>query len=244
MKSPSNILRKLAIVASTVGAVAGGDRASGDTIKFGSNYYAFVSAVGISWADANTAASASVFLGVNGHLATITSAAENDSLANSVADFSAFDGLLAIAWLGAQVTSAGIGTWVVGPEAGQQFSQGQTPLNGMYTNWGGIEPNNAPSALEMQVGTLNWFGITHGKWADARNGLSSPCPGICDPIVGYFVEYESPNAVPLNPSIVSQITGLAMLGGLLAWRRKRKRAFMDRLPERHIDAAGRTCRDQ
>jgi hypothetical protein len=223
MKRTSIILTALAIAASIVGVLTGGDRASASPVQFGSNYYDYVVADGISWADANAAASASVFGGVNGHLATVTSAAENNFLANGVADFSAYDGLLAISWLGAQVSSSGIGTWVVGPEAGQQFSSGQTPLNGMYTNWGGPEPNNAPSAMEMQIGTLNWFGITKGMWADARNGLSSPCPGICDPIVGYFVEYESPNvtAVPLSASPPLTALGIGALS-LLGWRRKRK----------------------
>ena len=157
MKSTSNIFRAFAIVASIVGVLAGGDRASGSPVQFGSNYYEFVLAEGISWADANTAASNSIFGGVNGHLATITSAAENNFLATGVTNFSAYEGLLAIVWLGAQVDNSNIATWVVGPETGQQFSSGQTPLNGMYTNWGGIEPNNAPSAMEMQVGTLNWY---------------------------------------------------------------------------------------
>ena len=89
---------------------------------------------------------------------------------------------------------------MVGPEAGTSFSSGGSAFPGRYANWGGGEPNNAPSAVEMQVGTLDWFGITQGKWADARNGLSSPCPEICDPIVGYFVEYEAPAPVPLSPS--------------------------------------------
>ena len=212
--------RTCAVVASTLGMFAGGDRASASPVQFGSNYYEYVPADSISWADANTAASASVFFGVNGHLATVTSSAENNFLATGVADFSAYANLLAIVWLGGYVNSSNIGSWMVGPEAGQQFSNGQTPLNGMYTNWGGIEPNNAPSGLEMQVGTLNWFGITQGKWADARNGLSSPCTEFCDPIVGYFVEYENV-VTPLPAALPLFATGLGALG-LLAWRRKRK----------------------
>jgi hypothetical protein len=178
-----------------------------------------VPAVGISWADASAAASASSFLGLSGHLATVTSAAENNFLAGSF-DFTAFEDLLAIAWLGGQVSSSGIGTWTVGPDASLNFSSGGAALPGRYANWGGIEPNNAPSAVEMQVGTLDWFGITHGKWADARNGLSCPCPDICDPIVGYFVEFESPAAVPLSPSVAQFIIGLALLGWLAWWKNR------------------------
>jgi hypothetical protein len=219
MKCDSKTFRALAIVASIVGWAASGSRASASPVQFGSNYYEFVLADSISWADANAAAAARVFGGVNGHLATVTSAAENNFLATGVADFSAYTNLLAIVWLGGYVNSSNIGSWMVGPEAGQQFSNGQTPLNGMYTNWGGIEPNNAPSGLEMQVGTLNWFGITQGKWADARNGLSAPCPGICDPIVGYFVEFETPlpGAFPLFAS------GLGVMAFLIR-RRKQKLA--------------------
>jgi hypothetical protein len=39
-------------------------------------------------------------------------------------------------------------------------------LPGQYANWGGIEPNNAPSNVNMILGNINWFGITHGQWAD------------------------------------------------------------------------------
>jgi hypothetical protein len=186
MKRTPTMLSILGIVASLAGVIGSSDRAAATPVQFGSNYYEFVLADSISWADANAAASASTFMGVNGHLVTVTSAAENGFLISGF-DFTAYDGLLAIAWMGAQVSSSGLGTWVVGPEAGLNFSLGATPLPGQYANWGGIEPNNPPSGVEMQVGTLNWYGITQGKWADARNGLSSPCPGICDPIVGYFV---------------------------------------------------------
>ena len=217
----------LGVAALLMAFAANGEQAWASPIQFGSNYYDFVATNGINWADANTAASASIFGGVNGHLATITSAAENNFIATGVADFSAYINLLAIAWLGATVDSSGVASWVVGPEAGQQFSQGQTPLNSMYTNWGGIEPNNPPSAMDMQIGTLNWFGITQGKWGDAQNGLAdiSGCsggPGFCDPIVGYFVEYE---ATPLPAALPLFVTGLGALG-LLGWRRKRKAAAL------------------
>src|SRR5215510_2887252 len=212
--SRSAAVAALILVASSIGGPA-----AGAPVSFGSNYYDFVPTVGISWADASAAASASMFLGVNGHLATVTSAAENNFIVSSF-DFSAFKDQLAIAWLGGLVSSSGIGTWVVGPEAGVSFSSYGSALTSRYANWGGIEPNNAPSAVEMQIGTLNWFGITQGKWADAQNGLSSPCPGLCDPIVGYFVEYEAPAPVPLSPSIMQFALGLAFFSWLV-WSRKK-----------------------
>src|SRR5262245_27119806 len=116
------LVRSAAVAAILVASSVGGP-AAGTPIAFGSNYYDFVPAVGISWADASAAASASTFLGVNGHLATVTSAAENNFLVSSF-DFTAFKDQLAIAWLGGLVSNLGIGSWVVGPEAGVSFSSG------------------------------------------------------------------------------------------------------------------------
>src|SRR5687767_6182351 len=55
-------------------------------IVFGNNAYEYVLAGGISWNAANAAAIGSTFSGQSGHLATITSAAENafiDLIVNS-----------------------------------------------------------------------------------------------------------------------------------------------------------------
>jgi hypothetical protein len=62
MIGASNILRTIA--ASIVGVFVGGGQALASPVEFGSNYYDFVLANGISWADANAAASCSVFGGV------------------------------------------------------------------------------------------------------------------------------------------------------------------------------------
>jgi hypothetical protein len=159
-------------------------------LQFGTSYCAFVVVPAISWADANADAAASTFLGVHGHLATVTSAAENDFLANS---FPTFNGL-SLAWLGGQVSSSGIGTWVVGPDTGLNFSSGGAALPGQYASWGGIEPNNAPSAVDMMVGNINWYGITHGQWADDTEATLAGDVQYGG-IVGYFVEYEV-SAVP------------------------------------------------
>lgn len=73
---------------------------------------------------------------ITGHLATITSQAENDVVAGL---------LTATSWLGGSDDEVeGVWRWVTGPEAGQQFWQGLaggSAVNGMYENWAGGEPN-------------------------------------------------------------------------------------------------------
>jgi hypothetical protein len=167
-------------------------------IQFGSHYYDFVTNNLISWQNASNAAAASSFMGVNGHLATVMSAAENNFLSNNFATFTGFAG----AWLGGQVNSSNTGYWGVGPEAGQPFSQGRSAVSGAYANWGGIEPNNAPSCPYMNIGTL-YAGINTGQWADAANGLAS---GYNDPVMGYFVEYEFPVPAPILSVTVTNST--------------------------------------
>jgi len=94
-------------------------------VSFGSNDYEFIVVSNPyennTWTNASTAAASSVYNSVSGHLATITSQAENDFLFGLVpGSFSGFTG----AWLGGRDGQG----WLVGPEAGQGFS---------YTNWGG-----------------------------------------------------------------------------------------------------------
>lgn len=158
-------------VASTVSAQA-------VPVFFGDHYYQFVEVAdpftgeNNAWWTARDAAAASTNLGYIGHLATITSKAENDFLYDLVEGqySSGFTG----AWLGGKAPEG----WLVGPEAGQGFG---------YTAWGGIEPNNQGYAY-MNIGTP-YSGIGPSDWADdgGVNGLPEQ-PG--DPVVGYFVEYD------------------------------------------------------
>ena len=167
-------------------------------IQFGSHFYDFVTNNLISWQNASNAAASSSFMGVNGHLATVMSAEENNFLSYNFATFTGFAG----AWLGGQVNISNTGYWVVGPEAGQPFSQGGSAVSGAYANWGGIEPNNAPSCPYMNIGTF-YAGIHTGQWADAANGLASLDN---DPVMGYFVEYEFPVPAPILSLTVTNST--------------------------------------
>jgi hypothetical protein len=180
-------------------------------VQFESNYYEFISAPGISWAAAEAAAASMSYLGATGYLATDTSAAENSFLLSLVpTTYSGFSG----AWLGGEVfggagpggqgePDGGSAYWQFGPLTGQQFSVGQNAVPGAYANWGGHEPNDSFvfSAVYINVGVEGEFGIQHGQWADAANGLASGDPIITgDNIVGYFVEFT-----PVPPAVTESL---------------------------------------
>jgi hypothetical protein len=189
-------------------------------VQFSAIYFDYVSAPGISWDDANAASAATSFMGAAGHLATVTSATQNSFLLSIAPSFNTYQG----AWLGGQCINAAACSWVTGPLAGQQFSNGQTPVNGAYVNFGGLEPYpfSPISWLYMNIGAdhstmdpSNPFAA--GYWADAGTNISTPC---CDPIMGYFVEYDV-IATPLPAALPLFATGLGALA-LIGWRRKRK----------------------
>ena len=189
-------------------------RAEATPMAFGSNAYEFVQVTNPfggtpigsnnSWFTASAAASASVFGGVSGHLATITSAAENAFLIGLTSGtFTGFQG----AWIGG-IAPAG---WLVGPETGQAFS---------YTNWAGIEPNNSGYAYML----LSHPSFASGTWADdsLAQGSGQGFPDAnADPVIGYFVEWENAAAFVSAP----EPTTLALLSlglfGLGFNRRKR-----------------------
>ena len=60
------------LAAATILPLAGAEAAP---IQFGNSYYEFVPDESITWSEASAAASGSTFMGVNGHLATVTSSA-------------------------------------------------------------------------------------------------------------------------------------------------------------------------
>jgi hypothetical protein len=186
---------------SFVGILALSQSADATPIQYGNSYYEYVPGEAYSWSHANASASASTFMGVNGHLATVTSAGENDFLLGLITPLPTAQG----AWLGGAVDASQQASWVVGPEAGQLFT---------FSNFGGIEPNNGPSNVYMNIGSV-FAGIATGQWADAANGLSS----ASDQIAGYFVEYQV-GTVPIPAALPLMLTALAGVG-FLGWRRKK-----------------------
>jgi len=115
------------------------------------HYYQLVTSA-VSWDDARAAAEAITFQGMQGHLATITSQAENDFV-SALIPATEIPGYAV--WLGgSDAGHEGQWQWTSGTEAGQDVG---------YTNWNSGEPNNAgggEDSLEMYG-----FGLS-GLWND------------------------------------------------------------------------------
>lgn len=137
------------------------------------NYYRYVSTTA-TYAAATTASSAATLFGVGGHIATITSSAENTYVR----------GLAGTAqiWLGGSDTAVeGVWRWNVGgTENGVQFWQGGgsgaggTLQNGLYANWNGATQPDNGGGNEDNLVMLNT-----GFWNDINGGNNA-----------YVIEWE------------------------------------------------------
>jgi hypothetical protein len=172
-------------------------------------------AFGISWTQARAEAAdpANKLFGLQGYLATMTSAQENDFAASK---------LLQTGWMGGSDAAVeGEWRWVTGPEGfeeggqGQQFWQGEEPFNGghpvagRYSNWNVLdltahpgsddEPNNQDASGENFTHMI--FDETigaRGTWNDLAN--FGPFPPYIP--FGYLIEW---GGMPGDP--VLQLSG-------------------------------------
>ena len=151
------------------------------------HFYEYVSDSTISWTSAKTAAENRYYAGMQGYLATITSAAENEFLKTRMPSN---------AWIGASdAASEGTWKWVTGPEAGQTFWSGSSSgsaVNGAYANWQSSQPNNTNGGQDY--GEIL---PTDGEWNDRSN---TEYPD------GYLVEYSSTNVSDISFSKTFNIT--------------------------------------
>ena len=133
------------------------------------HFYQFFRNPGITWTAAKAAADASNVYGLQGYLATLTSAAENTF---------AFSKTLSTGWIGASdAANPGVWAWADGPESGLQFWSGTrngTPVPGQYNDWNMGEPNDA-GGVEFYAQYLS-----SGLWNDLANTAV---------VQGYLVEY-------------------------------------------------------
>ncbi len=139
------------------------------------HFYEFVS-FNSSWAQANTNAVTRSYLGLQGYLATITSASENAFITSKLTS----DG-----WIGAEANSLSFPRtwyWQGGPEVNEAFCYNTSAgacsvLNSLYVNWASGEPNSYGSG--EACGQI--YFASGGTWNDL------PCTG--DDLAGYVEEY-------------------------------------------------------
>ncbi len=157
----------------------------GSALPFSGNnhFYQFITASGISWTNAKTAAEQLTFFGRQGYLATVTSAAENQFILSKIQGQG---------WMGASdEQTENVWKWMTGPEAGTQFWQGLSngsATGGLYNNWASGEPNNAGNEDYAHF-------LTNGQWNDYPLTLGG--------ISGYVVEF---GGLSNDPCVVTSAT--------------------------------------
>jgi hypothetical protein len=172
------------------------------------HYYEFFSGP-VTWNQANALAGAATFdpgTGLlQGHLVTITSAAEDTFLSSAFGNTSNF-------WVAAsdQVVE---GEWrfVAGPEVGSLLS---------FFNWGPGEPNNVNGTEDHLV--ANWP-FTPGLWNDWNPLCGTPT--TCTTIANYVVEYSATTTPVPEPSSLTLLG--AALAAACAWNARRRRRTND-----------------
>jgi PEP-CTERM motif-containing protein len=172
-----------------------------------------------TWLGAATAAGTVFFNGQPGHLATLTSDAENSFVATSFGTFINSGA----PWIGLSQSVVGMepGSPAQGAAAGWEWITGEPFYSGaannatdvIFENWNVGEPNNGLGGGEEDFGHL--FAGAGGAWNDA--------PGSA--ILAFLVEFEpgaSNGGVPEPSTLLLISSGLIGVGSI-AWRRGRRK---------------------
>ncbi len=149
------------------------------------HYYLYIPNVGITWSAAKAAAQASTYYGLQGYLATITSAEEAQIAGEQTTG---------AGWIGgSDEETEGTWKWMTGPELGTVFWTGNfTGFTTNYAFWNTGEPNSSGDEDYAHV-TAPGVGIA-GSWNDLSNTGSAS--GNYQP-KGYIVEYGGTPGDPI-----------------------------------------------
>jgi gliding motility-associated-like protein len=161
------------------------------------HYYLYIPNLGIKWTAAKVAAENTTYYGLQGYLATLTSAEEAQIAGEQTTG---------AGWIGgSDLNSEGEWKWMTGPEAGTVFwngtSTGSTPN---FAFWNNGEPNDFQGAEDYAHITAIGVGIT-GSWNDLPD--AGDVSGNYQP-KGYIVEY---GGMPGDPILqISTSTSLSI----------------------------------
>lgn len=177
------------------------------------HYYRYVSSLGITWQNAKLQAESSSYYGLQGYLVTITSAEENQLVAEQA---------IGTGWIaGSDEDLEGVWRWKSGPETGTNFFQNLVALWGggyasypqnpgyapVYANWNRsgttYEPNNLGGKENYAHITAPGIGLL-GSWNDA---IQEGDPFGPYQSKGYVIEYGGmPNDPVLQIGTSTKIT--------------------------------------
>lgn len=163
------------------------------------HYYLYIPNIGITWSAARAAAQSSTYYGLQGYLATITSADEAQIAGEQTTG---------AGWIGGSDEEIeGTWKWMTGPEAGTTFWTGNfTGFTTNYAFWNTGEPNSAGDEDYAHV-TAPGVGIS-GSWNDLSDtGATS---GNYQP-KGYIVEY---GGTPGDPILQIATSSTMMIGSI------------------------------
>ena len=165
-------------------------------VAYDGHYYDIIAAPQIPWADARVAALASYYLGFQGHLVTVTSAAEDAAVQGLIQA-----GAGGEMWAGGYQNPA---TETV-PTTGWTWVNGEGSFPGVdsvspYANWANGEPNDA-----YGPGSEQFIGLNYNDGWNDEAALGN--------ITGYVIEYD-PYTIPDVP-VPEPTTMLLLVLGLI-----------------------------
>ena len=152
------------------------------------HFYEYVPDLGIDWESARQAAANRTYFGLQGYLATISSADEAQITGEQASG---------AGWIGgSDVAEEGVWRWKTGPEAGTIFwTGGIVGASPNFAFWNAGEPNNQNDEDYAHITDKNDTNSIQGSWNDLR--LNGDPSGFFQP-KGYVVEY---GGMPGDPDV-------------------------------------------